>query len=68
MLRDEEKNLLEILPEIGAAKQKRVFAAFPEAFGAEWVLEGDQAAAAQPRAAWSRRSRGCFRIRSARPS
>jgi len=37
MLRDEEKNLLEILPEIGAAKQKRVFAAFPEAFGEEWV-------------------------------
>jgi transcription elongation GreA/GreB family factor len=37
MLRDEEKNLPEILPEIGAAKQKRVFAAFPEAFGAEWV-------------------------------
>jgi transcription elongation GreA/GreB family factor len=37
MLRDEEKNLLDILPEIGAAKQKRVFAAFPEAFGEEWV-------------------------------
>ena len=37
MLRDEEKNLIEILPEIGAAKQKRVFAAFPEAFGDEWV-------------------------------
>jgi transcription elongation GreA/GreB family factor len=37
MLREEEKNLIEILPEIGAAKQKRVFAAFPEAFGAEWV-------------------------------
>jgi len=37
MLRDEEKNLTEILPEIGAAKQKRVFAAFPEAFGEEWV-------------------------------
>ena len=37
MLRDEEKNLVEILPEIGAAKQKRVFAAFPEAFGDEWV-------------------------------
>jgi transcription elongation factor GreA len=37
MLRDEEKNLGEILPEIGAAKQKRVFAAFPEAFGDEWV-------------------------------
>jgi transcription elongation GreA/GreB family factor len=37
MLRDEEKNIVEILPEIGAAKQKRVFAAFPEAFGEEWV-------------------------------
>jgi transcription elongation GreA/GreB family factor len=37
MLRDEEKNLTETLPEIGAAKQKRVFAAFPEAFGEEWV-------------------------------
>jgi transcription elongation GreA/GreB family factor len=37
MLRDEERNLTEILPEIGAAKQKRVFAAFPEAFGDEWV-------------------------------
>jgi transcription elongation GreA/GreB family factor len=37
MLREEEKDLLEVLPEIGAAKQKRVFAAFPEAFGAEWV-------------------------------
>ena len=37
MLRDEEKRLGEILPEIGAAKQKRVFAAFPEAFGEEWV-------------------------------
>jgi transcription elongation GreA/GreB family factor len=39
MLRDEEKNLIEILPEIGAAKQKRVFAAFPEAFGEEWVTK-----------------------------
>jgi transcription elongation GreA/GreB family factor len=37
MLRDEEKDLLEILPKIGAAKQKRVLAAFPEAFGEEWV-------------------------------
>jgi transcription elongation factor GreA-like protein/transcription elongation GreA/GreB family factor len=37
MLRDEEKDLDEILPEIGAAKQKRVFAAYPEAFGEEWV-------------------------------
>ncbi|HEX4084247.1 MAG TPA: GreA/GreB family elongation factor [Chthoniobacteraceae bacterium] len=37
MLRDEERNLVEILPEIGAAKQKRVLAAFPEAFGEEWV-------------------------------
>ena len=37
MLRDEERNLTEILPEIGAAKQNRVFAAFPEAFGDEWV-------------------------------
>jgi len=37
MLSDEEKSLVEILPDIGAAKQKRVFAAFPEAFGAEWV-------------------------------
>jgi len=36
-LRDEEKKLEDILPEIGAAKQKRVFAAFPEAFGADWV-------------------------------
>ena len=39
MLRDEEKNLVEILPEIGAAKQKRVFLAFPEAFGEEWVTK-----------------------------
>ena len=39
MLRDEEKNLVEILPEIGAAKQKRVLAAFPEAFGEEWVFK-----------------------------
>jgi len=39
MLRDEEKDLDEILPEIGAAKQKRVFAAYPEAFGAEWVTK-----------------------------
>jgi transcription elongation GreA/GreB family factor len=39
MLRDEEKNLEEILPEIGAAKQKRVFAAFPEAFGEDWVAK-----------------------------
>jgi transcription elongation GreA/GreB family factor len=37
MLRDEEKDLLEVLPKIGAAKQKRVLAAFPEAFGEEWV-------------------------------
>jgi len=37
MLRDEERNLVETLPEIGAAKQKRVLAAFPEAFGEEWV-------------------------------
>ena len=37
MLRDEEKDLLEIFPKIGAAKQKRVLAAFPEAFGDEWV-------------------------------
>ncbi|MGA3171895.1 MAG: GreA/GreB family elongation factor [Chthoniobacteraceae bacterium] len=37
MLHDEERNLVEILPEIGAAKQKRILAAFPEAFGAEWV-------------------------------
>jgi transcription elongation GreA/GreB family factor len=37
MLRDEEKSIAEIIPEIGAAKQKRVFAAFPEAFGEEWV-------------------------------
>ena len=37
MLRDEEKDLLEVLPKIGAAKQKRVLAAFPEAFGDEWV-------------------------------
>ena len=27
------------LPEIGAAKQKRVFAAYPEAFGEEWVTK-----------------------------
>ena len=39
MLRDEEKDLLEVLPEIGAAKQKRVLAAFPEAFGEEWVAK-----------------------------
>jgi len=39
MLHDEEKNLIDILPEIGAAKQKRVFAAFPEAFGEEWVTK-----------------------------
>jgi transcription elongation GreA/GreB family factor len=39
MLRDEEKSLDEILPEIGAAKQKRVFAAYPEAFGDEWVTK-----------------------------
>ena len=39
MLRDEEKDLLEVLPEIGAAKQKRVLAAFPEAFGEEWVTK-----------------------------
>jgi len=39
MLRDEEKNLLEVLPEIGAAKQKRLLAAFPEAFGEEWVTK-----------------------------
>jgi transcription elongation GreA/GreB family factor len=39
MLRDEEKNLLEVLPEIGAAKQKRLLAAFPEAFGEEWVAK-----------------------------
>jgi transcription elongation factor GreA len=37
LLRDEEKDLVEILPEIGAAKQKRVLVAFPEAFGEEWV-------------------------------
>jgi transcription elongation GreA/GreB family factor len=39
MLRDEEKDLIEILPKIGAAKQKRVLAAFPEAFGEEWVFK-----------------------------
>jgi len=39
MLRDQEKDLLEVLPEIGAAKQKRVLAAFPAAFGAEWVAK-----------------------------
>jgi transcription elongation GreA/GreB family factor len=39
MLRDEEKDLLEVLPEIGAAKQKRVLAAFPAAFGDEWVTK-----------------------------
>jgi transcription elongation factor GreA len=37
MLRDEEKDLVDILPKIGAAKQKRVLAAFPEAFGDDWV-------------------------------
>ena len=37
MLRDDEKSLLDTIPDIGAAKQKRVFAAFPEAFGDEWV-------------------------------
>jgi transcription elongation GreA/GreB family factor len=37
MLREEEKNLESVLPEIGAAKQKRVFAAYPEAFGDDWV-------------------------------
>jgi len=39
MLRDQEKDLLEVLPEIGAAKQKRVLAAFPVAFGDEWVFK-----------------------------
>jgi transcription elongation GreA/GreB family factor len=39
MLRDEERNLVEIFPKIGAARQKRVFVAFPEAFGEEWVAK-----------------------------
>ena len=60
MLRDEEKDLIEILPDIGAAKQKRVFAAFPEAFGDEWVPKAIRLLLRSP-AASSRRSRACYR-------
>ena len=37
LLREEDKRLAEILPQIPAAKQKRLFAEFPAAFGDLWT-------------------------------
>lgn len=42
MVRDEEKRLRDIFAELAVSKQKRVFAAFPEAFGDEWVRKATQ--------------------------
>lgn len=35
-LQEEERQLTEVLPEVPAAKQKRVLAEFPQAFGDQW--------------------------------
>ncbi len=42
MVRDEEKRLRDIFAELAVSKQKRVFAAFPEAFGDDWVRKACQ--------------------------
>ncbi len=37
LLNEEDRKLNDIIPHIAAAKQRRVFAALPEAFGEKWV-------------------------------
>jgi transcription elongation GreA/GreB family factor len=37
LLREEDRRLADVLPGIPAAKQKRLFAEFPKAFGDEWT-------------------------------